>query len=440
MQKIYISSDGKILYQVSKDYKGKVTIPEGVETIAKRAFANCEQVTEIELPYSLLEIGEEAFRNCVALSRIEIPVGVQRIPDKCFGECKNLVEVVLPEGILSLGYESFWACSSLSSINFPHSLREIGDSAFLCCRSLKAIEIGPRLQRIQDYAFQNSGISTIRIGASEKPIRIGVLVFWGTKLQRIEVDPENEFYTDAGCNVIMEKKTGRVICGSSISKIPDTATVIADSAFGVTPKELLIPSSVKRIGNCAFGCNGCRIRLSEGVEVIEEAAFQPTGYPGEPTTVEISSSVREIQEQLAEIDFQIDPANKYYHYDQDGQNIISNDGKLVWGRLLGGIPAEVKELHVTVNHELDFSKLIIPENVRYVSPGIFGVDCCFFEKILVFKGTRVSFPDDWESDCEIVVVSPTRALLSGAKGSLQYDVFPEGTPAEELERALMGNP
>lgn len=437
MQKYYTSADGKTLYQVPKDYRGKLIIPDGIETIAKRAIANCKHITEVVLPYSLLEIGEEAFRDCTSLTRIEIPCGVKRIPDKCFRGCENLTEVVLPEGIENVGYESFGWCYLLSKIHLPDTLREIGEEAFLVCKSLTTVELGSRLERIRSYAFQNSGIKTLRLGASNKTIQFDYMVFWDTPIQHIEVDSHNTVYVDAGCNVIMEKRTGTVICGSLNSTIPNTARVISHDAFGVTPQELIVPPSVKRIENSAFNCNGSTIiRLSEGVEVIEICAFQ-SGYPSEPTTVYIPSSVHEIQEQLSTIIFRLSKDNKHYYYDEDGQNIISNDGKLVWGRLLKGIPTDrVKELHVTINDALGYSDLIIPANVKYVSSGIFGADCTFFEKVVINKGTLIAFPAGWESDCEIVVIEPYKSLSTGENNPVKYKIYPEGTTAEKLKHAL----
>lgn len=437
MHKYYTSADGKTLYQVPKEHRGKLIISDGIEVIAKRALANCKYITEVELPYSLLEIGMEAFRGCSSLTRIEIPCGVQKIPDKCFLGCENLTEVVLHEGVEYVGYESFGWCSSLSNIHLPDTLREIGEEAFLVCKSLTTVQLGPRLERIRSYAFQNSGINTLRLGASNKTIQFDYMVFWDTPIQHIEVDPHNTVYVDARCDVIMEKRTGNVICGSLNSTIPNTARVISHDAFGVTPQEFIVPSSVKRIENSAFNCKGCKIiRLSEGVEAIEICAFQ-SGYPSEPTTVYIPSSVHEIQEQLSTIIFQLSKDNKYYYYDEDGQNIISRDGKLVWGRLLNGIPTDgVKELHVTINDELGYSDLIIPANVKYVSSGIFGADCTFFEKIIVNKGTIIAFPDDWESDCEILVIELSKSLLTGENNPVKYKIYPQGTTTEELKKAL----
>ena len=438
MQKYYISADGRTLYQVSKDYRGEIVIPEGVRTIAGKAFANCKWITGVELPPSLLEIGVGAFLGCESLTRIEIPCGIERIPDHCFYECGNLAEVVMQEGVESIGYAAFFGCHSLCRIDLPYSLREIGEEAFLGCRALTAIELRSGLKRVGCYAFQGSGLTAVRLGASKESIRFGTGVFWGTGLRIMEVDPGNEVYTDAGCNVIMEKRTGRVIFGSYMSRIPDTATVIAETAFGATPKELVIPSSVKRIESCAFLCNGCSIRLGEGVEEIEIGAFQLSGYPHVPSSVHISSSVRVIQGQSNGIDFLIDAANPNYYYDSVGRNIISRDGKLVWGRLLEGIPEGVRELHVQVCDDPGFTDLIIPESVGYVSDGIFGSDCCYFDRIVVNKGTRIAFPSNGESECEIVVMDGCSSWLSDGKNRVQCRVFPAGTSARVIEQALGG--
>jgi hypothetical protein len=50
----------------------EVTVPDGVHTIVKEAFMNCDNMTVITLPESVTEIQECAFANCGVLSEIRI--------------------------------------------------------------------------------------------------------------------------------------------------------------------------------------------------------------------------------------------------------------------------------------------------------------------------------------------------------------------------------
>ena len=53
-----------------------ISIPEGVTTIAEKAFFACEGLTSVSLPESITSIGDSAFARCKGLTSIIIPKGV----------------------------------------------------------------------------------------------------------------------------------------------------------------------------------------------------------------------------------------------------------------------------------------------------------------------------------------------------------------------------
>lgn len=430
-----IKKKGGLLSIISQDANGVFIIPEWVEDIPEGAFAGLEDLHEIKLPSSLKSIGRGAFKKCIGLKRIEIPEGVTRIPDDCFNSCENLEEVILSEGVKEIGIWAFERCYSLSKINLPKSLEVIGAWAFDLCKNLSFIEIGTNIKMIGEGAFQSGCIGTLRLGAFAEPVSLKGVVFFNTPIHSIVVDPNSLLYEDANCNVIMEKETGKLICGSVNSIIPEKATSIEEDAFGASPKFIVIPSSVKRIKQYAFSGRESTFIIKNGVEVLEEYAFRPIFWT-EDNEVYIPASVHTIEGQNSSVKFHLDAANQFFYYDSNGDNIISYDGKLVWGHLREGIPSQgVKEVHVFIDGSLDYSELTIPEGVNYVGPGIFGIDYSPFDRVIVHKGTKIGFPDDYETESEIKLVVSTPPSPSGITKTLEY-IIPSGTFGREISNFL----
>lgn len=72
---------GKMLILCPKLRGGKIAIPDKTRYIAKIAFRNNLNITELILPDSLTFIGEQAFSGCKALSSIDFGKGLSQIGD-----------------------------------------------------------------------------------------------------------------------------------------------------------------------------------------------------------------------------------------------------------------------------------------------------------------------------------------------------------------------
>ena len=550
MKRMYMSLDGKTLKRVPKNCKGKVVVPEGVESIAKRAFAGDMDITDITLPSTLKTLGEEAFEGCTSLIKIKIPKGVDSIPKRAFANCeslesiclpKNLKEVgkgafehcyllssiVIPEGVKSIqqrafaysglttiympsslkeiGKDAFRSsevanviipdsveviasgafadCSELAEVKLPSSLRSLGVRAFDSCRKLSSIDIpkgvttipeecfsGCRnltsaifhdgLKYIKANAFSYCRLTFIKINSTVEVIgeeafcnneavglnigesvrSIGKNAFWFNDLKTITIDEDNKYYTDAGCKVIMEKGTGKVIRGTSHSTIPNNATCIALGAFQNIPKVLVIPASVKVIETAAFfNCPAeSIIVLQDGVTTLKWGAFQQQN--GNSITVYIPSTTNYIEGQYSSVEFHLDAANKNYRYDTEGHNIISTEGTLVWGHLLQGIPTEgVSRIEAVNSGACQYSVLKVPENITYISDNICRLLYTYsgFKHLILYKGTRFGMYNIEKTNCEITVIVPQDKSGVGISKNIEY-VIPKGTTKDEIN-AFLGN-
>ena len=145
----------------------EITLPEGVTTLGKNAFAlsGLERITlpagltaigdgcfaytpleAAELPEGLSTIGAEAFVGCDGLEQMVIPAGVTELPGKLFAGCSRLRSVTLPEGLLRIGSSAFMLCGSDRDplrLNLPATLEFIAGDAFLYCEACIHAEVIP---------------------------------------------------------------------------------------------------------------------------------------------------------------------------------------------------------------------------------------------------------------------------------------------------------
>ena len=149
-----------------------------------------------------------------------------------FANCNELTSVTIPNTITSIGSGAFENCSGLTSISIPNSVTNIGDMAFSHCSSLTSILVA-------------SG---------------------------------NTYYDSRNnCNAIIETSTNTLIAGCQNTIIPNTVTIIGNSAFsgcfGLI--SVTIPNSVTAIRDQAFA--DCRymtyVNIPNSVISIGNGAF-----------------------------------------------------------------------------------------------------------------------------------------------------------------------
>lgn len=165
-----------------------VSLPDGLESVGNYAFSMCGDMSKIELPDSTLSVGLGAFYLCrsmfeiilpvigdrqnthigyifgaeahewnddflpAALKRVVLTEGVKRIEDQAFENCKNIVEVVFPESIQYIGVRAFVNCRSLYSVDTGKAAVTIAGDAFFGCDNLQHLSISGAA-KIETQAF-----------------------------------------------------------------------------------------------------------------------------------------------------------------------------------------------------------------------------------------------------------------------------------------------
>ena len=137
-----------------------VHIPEGIESVGKGAFYQCDSIVTLNLPSTIKDfsgafvsmdnlsrltipavksISAQAFVDNISLEKIQIPEGVERICLDAFVSCSGVKKVKLPQTLKVMERGVFYNCTALEEITIPAGVTEIGDYAFFECDSLHSV-------------------------------------------------------------------------------------------------------------------------------------------------------------------------------------------------------------------------------------------------------------------------------------------------------------
>ena len=114
----------------------KIFIAEGVTSIGDWAFCGCENLKSVKIPGSVNTI-RGAFGDCKSLKTVTIPNGVGEIDGFC--DCTSLTSVTIPSSVFWIRGRAFSGCTSLKSVIIPEKVRFVGERVFDGCTSLKKI-------------------------------------------------------------------------------------------------------------------------------------------------------------------------------------------------------------------------------------------------------------------------------------------------------------
>ena len=115
---------GKEAFYQNKEIK-TVRFEEGTCRIGEWAFAECDQLCEVDFPISLKMIDESAFYGC-PLDIVNLPPCLRKIGHSAFEETK-IRELVLPDSLVILGDWAFLDCGELESVKISDGIVDFVD-------------------------------------------------------------------------------------------------------------------------------------------------------------------------------------------------------------------------------------------------------------------------------------------------------------------------
>ena len=291
-----------------------IIIPDSVISIGDSAFANCENLSSVEMSKNLEKLEGSVFYDCKKLASIFIPKslayangsgnfrgsglkhvefeqGITKVINTLFYDCDSLEEITIPETVTEIGLSAFNGCTSLVKIVLPSKLETIRDGAFSECSSLKEITIPNSVTKMETSIFYKcSSLETVKMLNSIPEIPNNTFRDC-TSLKNIEIPKTVEkIYSDAFLNCTSLTKLtlpeGLEELGESAFEncngltkitIPDSVTAIWQRVFydcdGLT--EITIPNNVTVLGDRTFyDCDSLKkVVISDSVESIGSNAF-----------------------------------------------------------------------------------------------------------------------------------------------------------------------
>lgn len=300
-------------------YSGIINIPENIQhegmtydvaTIAKNAFKDCKDLTEISIPRTITKIGGHAFKGCESLRTVNYNatncVSAADVAGKsvysAFEDCKSITTLNLGGQVVNIPEYIFWGCTGLTEVTIPENVQQIGGAAFIDCNAISkvtinaikciqmssgnnrpafvgapitTVEFGPLATIIPDYAFY--GCKTLTsITIPENITAIGGAAFQNCpNLTTVIFNARNctVAHTILGDNInpaFNNNAITRVEFGPQVTNIPN---YIFWGCKGIT--DIVFGPNIETIGQSAFyGCTSLNnITIPEGVTSIGGRAF-----------------------------------------------------------------------------------------------------------------------------------------------------------------------
>jgi len=316
-------SIGESAFSYCTDLKTLI-LPDSITSIGTYAFENCRVLEKIDLPANLTKLGDGVFYGTVIKS-ITVPGGIKNLGDGAFAGCSELETVILKEGVVSIGVNAFGQCGSLSYVEIPTTVTEIGRSAFSYCSKLKRISIPAGVTTIESYTFQGCGLTDVCYGgtvAQWQQLNIGsqngkltnatihysealegndgicnnaLTTFWYiTPDDELVIYGNGEVVTRGWSSYADQIKSITIMPGiTSVSggvfstmkslttvRIPDSATAIDGFQFCTALTSIVLPDSVKSLGDFAFmGCSSLTdVTLPSGLTALPAGTFVSCSY------------------------------------------------------------------------------------------------------------------------------------------------------------------
>lgn len=289
------------------DYIENVIIPENIQYIRERAFAN-SSIKNVYLPSSLIQIDYGAFEGSTLeavhfannpslryirssvfrntqLTSFHLPATVTYIGNQAFeGSTLSTITFATPAKLAYLGSETF-ANTELIAVTLPEGLTTIEYEAFANITTLTSLHIPASVTAIQQKAFQNSTSINVTFGANSQLRIIGENLFGEDPSGLAFVqNAVGDFVTVGPILVYYKGARG----DNQPLVIPNDVKIIANNVFNapspVSKSSLTLPNDLRYLGEEAFR----GVTIQSGIEFgdglyLDDRAFYEATIQGDIT-------------------------------------------------------------------------------------------------------------------------------------------------------------
>lgn len=280
---------------------GTYRIPDGFTEIGDSAFRGQNAIRKLIIPASVRTIGNNAFRYCFSLEEVvfEENSELTSIGDYAFANCSNLTTVNLPNGLQTLNGYAF-AYSGLTEITIPRSVTQIDTYVFAYNKALKNVTVLAAFENQSGYNGANmflgcGAIEEVVLGDAFKEIPANMFSMYsaaeaeaqGNVLSSIDL----RYVTEIGSSAF-RYRTGleSVTLGANLAEM--TGTYIFAGCTGLTTVmsynsagniigaqgSVTLPDSLTKIGNYCFDGSGLTgtVTLGQNLTTVGTYLFRNT--------------------------------------------------------------------------------------------------------------------------------------------------------------------
>ena len=250
-----------------------VSVPDCVERIEKGAFAGCDNISTLRLPFvgdggEINHFGHIFGSDSYENHAIKVPASLdmvilgdktEEIAENAFAGCKSVSAIALPESVESIGAFAFYECKDLVYITSLNSVKGVGSYAFGYCSSLVEADFSAAESFDIGAFYECNSLHKLVlpfVGGSAEDNRFIGYVFGAES-----ADYNDDFVPESLYEI----------------KLSDACSEIPDRAFADCPyiANFIVPESVEKIGARAFySCRSIQaIELPNALKTIGDDAF-----------------------------------------------------------------------------------------------------------------------------------------------------------------------
>lgn len=152
----------------------EVLLPATLKEIGAQAFLKTSQLKTIEIPENVKTIGLEAFRES-SVTTVKLPNGVTTMAQRAFYYCPELAEVTTYGSAFNDDPEAMIhpycleGCPKLARFEIPESIRILGQGLLGGNKKVTQLTIPANVTQINFSAFNNTGIKEVKVEGITPP-------------------------------------------------------------------------------------------------------------------------------------------------------------------------------------------------------------------------------------------------------------------------------